>query len=89
MMSHMIEVEERYRKENFSIDEIRVVLDKATKPRDDLAKAVRSHLKNFSEAGEEKSGREHLRELRNIVAVYDWRGFGDEREYRQMTFREF
>ena len=78
MMDYMIRVEERYRNEDYSIDEVRVIFDKATKPRDVLAEAVRSHLEHFAEEGGEKSGREHLRELRNIVAVYDWRWFNDE-----------
>lgn len=89
MMSHMIEVEKRYRAENFTVDEIREVLDRANKPRDDLAEAVRSHLESFAKTGESKSGRKHLRELQNIVAVYDWRGFGDDREYKQMSLKEF
>ena len=89
MMDHMIGVEEKFRRENFTVDEIREVLDRANKPRDDMAKAVRSHLENFAEANDSKSGREHLRELRNIVAVYDWRGFGDKRDYKQMTLSRY
>lgn len=89
MMDHMIGVEERFRTENFTVDEIREVLDRANKPRDDLAEAVRSHLENFAKADDSKSGREHLRELQNIVAVYDWRGFGDNRDYEQMTLSRY
>lgn len=89
MMDHMIRVEERFRTENFTVDEIREVLDMANKPRDDLAKAVRSHLENFAEANDSKSGREHLQELQSIVAIYDWRGFGDNRDYEQMTLSRY